>query len=109
MSTGRVLTMEWIIAIAFVSYGAIKKKYWPWPPSLVKVSAAFAVFGIASLAIPEIATGLAGGFLLAAFLNAYQKGLSNYYGGIPLNKDTNGKLSGGLAGALTIPLNNPPE
>lgn len=83
MNKTTILTGEYIIAISFVSWGAIKAGFWPWPPTIVKVSAAFLLFGIMSMAAPEMAAALAGGTLLALFLKTYQSGLAGYRGGIP--------------------------
>lgn len=84
MNKTTILTGEYLIAISFVSWGAIKAGYWPWPPTLVKISAAFLLFGIMSMGAPEIAAALAGGTLLALFVKTYQKGLGSYRGGIPV-------------------------
>lgn len=96
MNAKRILAAEWVIAIAFTSYYAIKKQYWPWPPTIVKISIGFGVFGIFAMAAPEVAAALASGFLLAGFLHLYQGGLSTYAGGIQLVQ--------GEVKPLTIPL-----
>ena len=83
MNKSTILTGEYIIAISFASWGAIKNGFWPWPPTLVKISTAFLVFGIISMAAPEIGAALAGGTLLALFLKEYQNGFPSYQGGVP--------------------------
>lgn len=83
MNPKSILAGEFVLAIAFTSWFAIKNQYAPWPPTVVKICASFGIFGIVAMAAPEIAAALAGGFLLAGFLKIYQEGLSNYYGGVP--------------------------
>jgi hypothetical protein len=87
MNKTSILTAEYVIAISFVSWGAVKHGFWPWPPTLVKISAAFLIFGVLSMAAPEISAALSAGMLLALFLKTYQNGLSNYRGGIPYETD----------------------
>jgi hypothetical protein len=96
MNANRILAGEWFVAIAFTSYFAIKKKYWPWPPTIIRISLGFGVFGIFALAAPEVAAALASGFLLAGFLKIYQNGLATYAGGV--------ELIPGYVKPLTIPL-----
>lgn len=89
MNGGRILIGEYVIAVTFSSVFAMKAKYAPWPGTLVKISLAFGTLGLLSFASEEFAALLGGGFLLAAFLNLYQKndGLKNYKGGVPSAAD----------------------
>ena len=83
MNSNRILIGEYLIAIGFTSWFAIKNQYAPWPGTLAKLSLSFAIFGIVSMAAPEFAAAIAGGTLLALFLKVYQSGLSTYQGGVP--------------------------
>lgn len=83
MNANKVLVGEYMVAIGFVSWFAIKNQEWPWPGTIIKISVSFAIFGITAQAAPEFAAVFAGGVLLAAFLKVYSKGLSTYRGGVP--------------------------
>lgn len=82
MRGSRILAAEFLLAVGFVSWAAIKHGYWPWPPTLVKLGIGFAVLGVVAQADENIAATLGGGFLLAGFLRQYQKGIKDYQGGV---------------------------
>lgn len=108
MNGTKILAGEYLIALAFLSWAAIKHKYWPWPGAIFKMSVGFAVLGIVGMAAPEVAASLGAGYLLAGFLHIYSNGgLSLYNGG----QDYAGGQDGSSLGydLLTIPLGYTPK
>lgn len=65
-----VLASEYLISMGIVSWGAIKKGYYPWPPSIVYASIAYSLLSFVSLADERIANLLGAGLLLAQLLAA---------------------------------------
>lgn len=83
MNANRILAGEYIIALGFTSWFAIKNQYAPWPGTIAKLSASFVLFGVFAMFAPEVAAAMAGGTLLALFVKVYSSGLSSYQGGVP--------------------------
>lgn len=65
----KVLASEFLISIAFNSYGAIKEKQVPWPGTMIRIAIAFGILGVIAQANEEIAELLGGAFLLASLVN----------------------------------------
>lgn len=89
MNPHRILAGEYILALGFTSWFAIKHGYWPWPTTVVKLSLSFGVFGLVAMAAPEFAVALTGGTLLGLFLKLYSSGELTrdtlpYQGGVPV-------------------------
>lgn len=82
----RFLIAEYLVALGFVSWGAIKNHAAPWPPSIVYTSAAFVILGMVAQLSPELAGVLGAGFLLAALVRILGSG-EPYYGGHPNPKN----------------------
>jgi len=99
MNGSRVLAAEFVLAVGFASWGAIKAGFWPWPPTIVRIGVGFAVLGLIAQVNEEVAATLGGGFLLATFLRQYQKGLKNYQGGVDINTSIYPILIGGMTSA----------
>lgn len=94
MKTTRILAAEFVIALAFASWSAIKDKQLPWPPTVVKSAVAFGILGVTSTVSPELATVLGAGFLLAQLMRALEQKPA-YTGGAPKNlHDGDGELTG---------------
>jgi hypothetical protein len=83
MNANRILVGEFIAALGFVAWGAIKNQYWPWPSAIVKLGASFGIFGVIAMAAPEFAAAATGGVLLALFVKEYSAGIEQYAGGVP--------------------------
>lgn len=84
MNTTRVLAAEYVVALGFASYAAIKSRQLPWPPTVIRTGIAFGILGVAAAASPELATVLGGGFLLAQLIRALEQKPA-YTGGAPEN------------------------
>jgi hypothetical protein len=94
MNTNRLLALEFVIALGFSSWSAIKTQQLPWPPTVVKSALAFGVLAMVAVPAPEFAATLGGGFLLAQLMRALQK-KPPYTGGAPTITDNGeGQLSG---------------
>jgi hypothetical protein len=94
MNSTRVLAAEYIVAVGFASYSAVKDNQLPWPPTVVRTGIAFGILGVAASFSPELATVLGGGFLLAQLMRALEKKPA-YTGGAPKNLgDGLGELTG---------------
>jgi hypothetical protein len=90
VNTSKMLAAEYGIAVAIVSWSAIKgptsnrlnpeersaqsAHYWPWPPTIVMTTSAFGILGMLSAVQPEIAGVLGAGFLLAQIIRGFSKG-----------------------------------
>jgi hypothetical protein len=81
----KILAAEFIIAVGFSSWSAIKDKQMPWPETIIKTSVAFGVLGIVGTFSPELATVVGGGFLLAQLIKV-MGGKEPYTGGAPKNQ-----------------------
>lgn len=64
----RTLAVEYIISLSLVGWAAVKKKYVPWPPSIMYTSIAFAILSFVSMADERLADLLGAGFLLAQLI-----------------------------------------
>jgi hypothetical protein len=112
MNGQRVLAVEFAVLIGVASWAAIKKKYFPWPPTIVKTAVFVSLLGVVSVASDELAAWLGAGFILANLVRTYQ-GHNPYTGGLPINADgsTTGHalLQFGAPTKTTRPLQpNPP-
>lgn len=89
MSANRLLAAEFVVAIGFSSWSAIKSRQMPWPPTVVRTAIAFGILYILAQASPELATVLGGGFLLAQLVKVLEN-KAPYTGGTPeLHQSTN--------------------
>jgi hypothetical protein len=94
MNSSRILAAEYVIALGFASWSAIKDKQLPWPPTIVRSGLAFGILGLSAAFSPELATVLGGGFLLAQLIRALEQKPA-YTGGAPKNLgDGMGELTG---------------
>jgi len=64
----RTLAVEYILSLSLVGWAAVKKKYVPWPPSIMYASIAYAILSFVSIADERLANLLGGGFLLAQLI-----------------------------------------
>lgn len=85
MNIHKVLAGEYLIAVGFVSWAAIKTKWAPWPPTIIYTSVAFGVLGGVALVSPELAATLGAGFLLAALIRILSSD-KTFRGGVPVNE-----------------------
>lgn len=81
-NSGKVLGIEFGVSVAVSSWAAMKAGYWPWPPTIVKTSIAFAILSVVSIASEELAAMLGAGFILANLVRIYSN-KDPYTGGIP--------------------------
>jgi len=86
MNGQRVLAVEFAVLIGVASWAAIKKKYFPWPPTVVKTAVFVSLLGVVSVASDELAAWLGAGFIVANLVRTYQ-GNNPYMGGLPVNAD----------------------
>lgn len=96
MKSDRILAIEFMILIGIASWGALKKGYYPWPPTIVKTALFVSLLGIISAASSELAATLGAGFIVANLVRMYGKG-ATYMGGLPT--DNTGTITG--EGGLT--------
>jgi len=82
MKGERILAIEFLILIGIASWGALKKGYYPWPPTIVKTALFVSLMGILSAASPDLAATLGAGFIVANLVRMYGKG-ATYMGGLP--------------------------
>lgn len=64
----KVLATEYLLSIGIVSWAAIKKGYYPWPPMVMRTSIAYALLSLMSIVSEDLAVMLASGFLLAQLI-----------------------------------------
>lgn len=86
----KTLAMEFLIAVAFSSYSAVKAKEMPWPPTVVKTAIAFAIVGIVAAVNDRLAAVLGAGFLMAQLIKVLDK-KELYTGGAPEIVDAESK------------------
>jgi hypothetical protein len=97
--SNRVLAAEYVVAIGFSSWAALKSKQLPWPPTIVRTSVAFGILYVLAQASPELASVLGAGFLMAQLIKVLEN-KTPYTGGVPERHDTgdsktpNGSLPG---------------
>lgn len=94
MSANRVLAAEFIVAIGFSSWAALKSRQLPWPPTVTRTAIAFALLYVLAQMSPELATMLGGGFLVAQLIKVLEN-KTPYTGGTPENIDPNSKTPQG--------------
>jgi len=97
MNASRILAAEYIVALGFSSWAALKSRQLPWPPTVIRTSIAFAILYVAAQFSPELAATLGGGFLVAQLIKVLEN-KEPYTGGVPENidpysKDPKGKIS----------------
>lgn len=85
----RILASEFIVAVAFSSWAALKSRQLPWPPTIIRTAIAFAILYILAQASPELAAALGGGFLVAQLIKVLEN-KPPYTGGVP-ESDGSGK------------------
>lgn len=96
MDVNKVLAGEFVVAVGFVSWAAIKAGWAPWPPSVIYTGVAFGILGGVSVISPELAATLGAGFLLAALIRILSQD-KTYRGGVPVN-DRNELVGWGILG-----------
>lgn len=82
--SNKLLAAEFVVALGFSSWSALKDKQLPWPPTVVKTGIAFSILGMVGVVSPELAATLGGGFLLAQLIKLLEK-KTLYTGGAPKN------------------------
>lgn len=80
--SNRILAAEFIVAVGFSSWAALKSRQLPWPPAVVRTALAFGILYVLAQASPELAGVLGGGFLLAQFVKVLEN-KTPYTGGVP--------------------------
>ena len=99
MSANRILASEFVVAVGFSSWAALKSRQLPWPPTIIRTALAFGILYILAQASPELASALGAGFLLAQLIKVLEN-KTPYTGGTPERMDTgdsktpNGHLPG---------------
>lgn len=88
MSANRILAAEFVVAIGFSSWAALKTHQLPWPPTVMRTAVAFGILYILAQASPELAGMLGAGFLLAQLIKVLEN-KTPYTGGVPERADTN--------------------
>lgn len=79
-----VLIGEYLVALGFSSWAALKSQQAPWPPTVIKTGVAFTALGLLSFASAELASMLGAGFLLAQLIRVMNN-KDPYTGGVPTN------------------------
>lgn len=82
--SSRALAAEYIVALGFSSWAALKDKQLPWPPTVIRTSVAFGILGILAAASDKLAVTLGAGFLLAQLIKILEN-KTPYTGGAPQN------------------------
>lgn len=82
MNTNKVLAGELIIAIGINSWGAIKNGHVPWAGTVTQCGIAYGIIAATAQFVPELATWLGAGFLLASIVMVAQGGWG-IFGAIP--------------------------
>jgi hypothetical protein len=90
-----ILIGEYIVALGFSSWAALKSKQAPWPPTVIKTSMAFSILALVAMATPELAATLGGGFLMAQLIKVLSK-QTPYTGGAPAELVRQGKRVYGI-------------
>lgn len=84
MKGNRILAAEFVILVGIASWAALRKQYYPWPPTIVKTALFTSLLGIISAASEEFAATLGAGFILANLVKMYSSG-ATYMGGLPVD------------------------
>jgi hypothetical protein len=82
MNTNKILAGELVIAIGINSWGAIKNGFVPWAGTVTTCGIAFGIIGVTAQFVPELATWLGAGFLIASIIAVAQGGWG-IFGAIP--------------------------
>ena len=64
----RILAMEFGIAVAMLTWPAIKDKYLPWPAPFIRTAFSFSVFAMLDVIVPGFGALLGAGIMLAVFV-----------------------------------------
>lgn len=96
MKGDRILAVEFLVLLGIASWGALKKGYYPWPPTIVKTALFVSLLGILSAASSELAATLGAGFIVANLVRMYGSG-KTYMGGLPTDNTGAVTGEGGLA------------
>jgi hypothetical protein len=96
MKGDRILAIEFLILIGVASWGALKRGYYPWPPTIVRTALFVSLLGILSAASSELAATLGAGFIVANLVRMYG-GKTSYMGGLPTDNTGAVVGEGGLA------------
>lgn len=80
--SNRILAAEYVVAVGFSSWAALKSRQLPWPPTIIRTSVAFGILYILAQASPELAGALGAGFLLAQLIKVLEN-KAPYTGGTP--------------------------
>lgn len=91
MKGDKILAIEFLVLLGVASWGALRKGYWPWPPTIIKTALFVSLLGILSAGSPELAAALGAGFIVANLVKMYGSG-TTYMGGIPT--DNTGAVAG---------------
>lgn len=84
MNGNRILAAEFGVSMAIVTWGAVNKKYWPYPINVNRTVFAYAIIGLFALINENLAALLAAGFILAQVVKT------------PLDSEGNFKFTGGI-------------
>lgn len=82
----KMLFGEWALAISFQSWQAMRKGWWPWPPTLWLITLGFAILSLLGDFVDEkLANWLGLGLLAASFMRFYQQAKAGQdpTGGVP--------------------------
>lgn len=82
MNTNKVLAGELVIAIGINSWGAIKNGHVPWAGTITMCGVAYGIIAATAQFVPELATWLGAGFLIASVIGVAQGGWG-VFGAIP--------------------------
>lgn len=93
-NANRILAAEFVVAVGFSSWAALKSRQLPWPPTIARTALAFGILFVFAQASPELASVLGGGFLLAQLIKVLEN-KTPYTGGTPENIDPNSAMPKG--------------
>jgi hypothetical protein len=82
---GRLLAVELGVSMAIVIWGAARRNFWPWPPSINRTLFAYGILGVLAVGSEELAALFGAGFLLAQIVKTPvdENGYFKFIGGIP--------------------------
>lgn len=72
MDTKKVFAYEWLACVGITSWGALKKGYAPWPPTIIYSTVALGLLSAISVVNEKLAVILSVGFLLALIVGNTQ-------------------------------------
>ena len=103
-----MLAIEFALILGIASWGALKRKYVPWPPAFIRSAAAFSVLAVVAMASEEFAALLGAGFILANLVKMYGGGVA-YVGALPKDYAQNAwLLNFGATKTTAPPATTPP-